>query len=378
MFKVHIDKVAALKKIEEVFDSGFINEGTQVAELTSALKDRLGHEQIILTNSGTSALTMALVMCGVGPGTNVVSTPMTCVASNTPIVTLGADIVWADVDPESGMPTPQHIAEKIDANTRAVLVVDWAGVPPELDKLREVCSRQNIPLIQDAAHAFGAEYKGKPVACWADFTMFSLQAIKHFTTGDGGVLVCDSANHFEAAKKLKWFGLDRETAKDAAGNWKGQQAEADILPGEVGYKFNMNNIAAAIGLSQLPHVDAILAAHRRNAQYYTEALSSHLEVKPLKHAAKCNPSHWVYTLVLQEETLDRDRIVQQLVLRGIHAGVVHVPNQDYSAFSKYKGALPGVDQFSSRQFALPCGWWISEDDAQHIVSELIGILKAQS
>lgn len=377
MFKVHVNKEAALQRIGEVFDSGFINEGEQVAEYAAALKARLGSAQLVLTNSGTAALTLALVLCGVEAGTNVVSTPMTCVASNTPIANLKADIVWTDVDPDSGMPRACDIAAKINDRTRAVLIVDWAGVPAELEEIQRVCTERGVKLIQDAAHAFGAEYKGRPVACWTDFTMFSLQAIKHMTTGDGGALFCRSEGDFELAKKLKWFGLDREKAKDAAGNWKGQQAEADILPGEVGYKFNMNNIAAAIGLSQLPYIDGILAAHRRNAAVYQKAFADipHL-VKPMAQPDGSLPSYWVYTQILQGTGHDRDTVVQQLVAQGIHAGVVHVPNQHYAAFAPFMTDLPGVDAFSSRQFSLPCGWWLSEEDAAHIAGALRKILVA--
>ena len=377
MFKVHVNKEAALQRIGEVFDSGFINEGEQVAQYAAALKTRLGSDQLVLTNSGTSALTLAMVLCGVKPDTNVVSTPMTCVASNTPIATLGADIVWADVDPESGMPSARDIAAKINDRTRAVLIVDWAGVPADLEEIQRVCTEKGVKLIQDAAHAFGAEYKGRPVACWTDFTMFSLQAIKHMTSGDGGALFCRSDKDFELAKKLKWFGLDREKAKDAAGNWKGQQAEADILPGEIGYKFNMNNIAAALGLSQLPYIGGILEAHRRNAAVYREAFADipHL-IKPMKQPGSSLPSYWVYTQILQNAKHDRDTVVQQLVAQGIHAGVVHVPNQHYAAFAPFMTDLPGVNAFSSRQFSLPCGWWLSAEDAAYIATTLRNILVA--
>jgi perosamine synthetase len=190
MFRVHVEAAAALRLIDEVFQSGFINEGVQVGQLTEALKPILGSDNLVLMNSCTSALTVAYFLAGVGPGTNVVTTPMTCIAGNTPIINLGGDIIWADVDPRSGMATAETIASKINDKTKAVSIVDWAGVPADLEPIDRLCRSRGIPLIQDAAHAFGARYAGRPLSDFADFTCYSFQAIKHFTCGDAGALIC--------------------------------------------------------------------------------------------------------------------------------------------------------------------------------------------
>jgi len=374
MFKVHVDRDATLERLGQVFDSGFINEGEQVAELNSALQKRLGVERLTLVNAGTSALTLALRIAGVGPGTNVVSTPMTCIASNTPIINLGGDIIWADVDPASGMVTVDTIAAKINAQTKAVMMVDWAGVPAELEALDAECQKQGVKLIQDAAHAFGAEYSGRPIADFADFTCYSFQAIKHFTCGDGGALACRDEADYALAKKLKWFGYDREKAKDEKGNWRGQQAGADIYPEEVGYKFNMNNVSAAIGLTQLQHIDEILERHRANALTYDKIFSAYNTLHPIKRPKGSNPSFWVYTVLLQEGGQARDALLTELSAKGIHAGVVHVPNDDYSAFASCKADLPGVRHFASHQLSLPCGWWLEQSDIEHIGTTLIDLL----
>lgn len=374
MFKVHVAKAAALRNIEEVFDSGFINEGEQVSTLQRRLQPLLGSEQVVLTNSGTSALTLALKLSGVSYGDKVVSTPMTCVAGNTPIINCQADIVWCDIDPSSGMVTPETIAEAMTADTKAVMLVDWAGVPPQLDAIHQLCTERGVPLIQDAAHAFGALYNGHPISHFADFTCFSFQAIKHFTCGDGGALVCKSAEKYSLAKKLKWFGFDRESAKDEKGNWKGQRSGADILPNEVGYKFNMNNVAAAIGLAQIDEIENILSRHRDNARIYDESFKDFSGFRPISRPENCVPSFWVYTGLIEGDVTSRDRILHSLNMEGIHAGVVHVPNNDYAAFSAFKKELPGLDTFSSRHFSLPCGWWLGEKDIRHIAARVKEII----
>lgn len=374
LFKVHVAKDAALDSLAGVFDSGFINEGVEVGRLTEALKPVLGSDSIVLMNSCTSALTVALRLAGVGPGKNVVTSPMTCIASNTPVINLGAAIKWADIDPLSGMVTPETVAAQIDENTAAVLFVDWAGVPAPLADLWTVCRKAGVKMIQDAAHAFMAECDGRPVAQFADFTCFSFQAIKHFTCGDGGALVCADEADRRAAAKLKWFGYDREAAKDEKGNWKAQQAEADILEAEVGYKFNMNNVAAAIGLANLPDMEQVVGRHRANAAIYDAAFASLPLIQPIGRPKGSNPAFWVYTAIL-DPSVDRDGMIDDLAKAGIHSGQVHVPNDDYSCFAAYRRDLPGVRAFSARQISLPCGWWLDEDDAGFIAESVLAKLQ---
>lgn len=375
LFKVHVPIEAALKNIENVFGQGFINEGTQVTELTLGLQKKLNAKNLLLVNSCTSALTLALKLAGVEPGDDVISTPMTCVATNTPIVAAGANIVWADVDPYDGMITAADVEKRITAKTKAVIAVAWAGNPPNLGALQALCRKHSIKLILDAAHAFAAQYNSAPVHASADYTCYSFQAIKHFTTGDGGALVVNDDEQFARAKALKWFGLDRDRAKDAKGDWKGQQWDVDIE--EAGYKFNMNNVSAAIGLAQLPHIDGIIDTHRKNALQYVICFGDNAAIGMTTHAMDWRSSHWVFTVTIdqQHSKLSRDELLKALNDDGIQAGVVHVPNDNYTAFERFKADLPGVRHFSRTQLSLPCGWWLQSQDIVHIanrVKELVG------
>jgi len=370
LFKVHVDVEASLKNIRKVLESGFINEGEAVTELTAALSDFLEAPHLIAVNSGTSALTLALKLSGVGVGDEVISTAMTCVATNTPIANLGAQPVWADIDASTGMIDPAAVERAFTPRTKAVMAVLWSGMPCELDRLSELCKKRGVALIQDAAHGIGARYRGRPIHEFSDFTCYSLQAIKHMTTGDGGALVSRDQKDFQRSKKLKWFGIDRETSKDAKGNWRGQSWDVDIE--EAGYKFNMNNLAAAVGLAQLPHLPFILSRHRENAEAYRSSfLDSHyLNSQRVPDGAES--SYWVYTVVLKDDVkrVARDRLLEALNAEGILAGVVHVPNDDYTCFRSSRVSLPGVRKFSDRQISLPCGWWLSRDEVRHIASRI--------
>ena len=366
MFKVHVDTDAALAELRAVLESGFVNEGVQVSAFHRAVSAFLGVDQLVLTNSCTSSLTLALRLCGVGPETEVVTTPMTCVATNTPIENLGGKIVWADIDPNTACIDPADVERKITPATKAIMCVAWAGTPCDLDALDALAKRRGVPVIHDAAHAFGATWQGRPLSDFADYTCYSFQAIKHLSCGDGGAIVCRDPDKFVLARKLKWFGYDRDAYKDEKGDWKGQAWSADIDHGEVGYKFNMNNVAAAIGLSQMPHIGDILAAHRRNAAVYDEAFANSRVVRPLAVPDEAVSSYWVYTTLAADDRIDRDRLLENLNAEGIAAGLVHLPNDLYSAFKDEETDLPGVRRFAARQLSLPCGWWLSETDCAHI------------
>jgi perosamine synthetase len=377
LYKVHLNQEEALKNLTSVFASGFINEGQQVIELEKRLSEFLEVSNLTLMNSCTSALTTALRIIGVGKGDEVISTAMTCVATNTPIVNAGATLIWADIDANSGMISAEDVEKLITPRTKAIMIVDWAGTPADLRSFQKISEKYSLPVIQDAAHAFGARLEGRPISDFTDFTCFSFQAIKHFTTGDGGALVCRRPEDYLLAKKLKWFGYDRDTVKDAKGEWKGQKWDADILAEEVGYKFNLNNMSAAVGLANLTNMDSVLAKHRANAELFNSLLSFH----PLVHLL-CTPvdalsSFWVYTLRLKVIEKQRDSVMANLNAKGIGAGLVHLPNSRYSAFQEFHRELPNTELFSSTQISLPCGWWLEPEDIQTIAENLLKELDAK-
>ena len=373
LFKVHVPVDEALTGIKEVLESGFINEGAQVTQFQNALVKFLGVRNLVLTNSCTSALTVAFKVSGVGPGTEVITTAMTCVATNTPIVNLGAKIVWADIQPDSGSIDPADIEKKITSKTRAIAFVNWAGTPCDLEAIYAIGQEHGISVIQDAAHAFGAMWNGRPISDFADYTCLSFQAIKHLSSGDGGALICKSDANWPLARKLKWFGYDRDAIKDENGEWKGQRWSADIKPGEVGFKFNMNNFSAAIGLAQMKHIGGLLESHRRNAVTYSEAFRDSPYIKSLRIPPQAKSSYWVYTCIFQGKEATRDKLIECLNAEGIAAGLVHLPNDMYSAFEEFKADLPGTNAFSASQISLPCGWWVSPEDCHFIAARVLEI-----
>lgn len=383
LFKINIDPSAAGRAVRDVARSGFINEGVQVTELTHKLSEFLGSNKLVLTNSCTSALTLALHLSAVGPGDDVISTSMTCVATNTPIVTSRANVRWADIDRTTGMLTAESVKRCMTDRTKAVIVVAWAGLVPDLESIKKVCADRDVRLIVDAAHAFGASCDDSHMHDHADFVCYSFQAIKHFTTGDGGALICANDDDYRRAKRLKWFGIDRDGTKDASGNWKSKQWDVPIE--EAGYKFNMNNVAAAIGLSNLKTIGNVLGRHLVNSMMYNAGFAqefSDRSIEPtlstLKTTPGSIPSYWVYPIVLNERsTVDRDTLLQRLNSDGIGAGVVHVPNHYYEAFENRSSIDPAglheTEAFSRSQLNLPCGAWVKETDVARIIKKVVDI-----
>jgi dTDP-4-amino-4,6-dideoxygalactose transaminase len=360
LFKVHMPKTV-VEPVRKVLFSGFINEGTQVAEFERELRERIGNPLTIATNSCTSSLTLALKIAGVGPGTEVITSPMTCVATNTPVKNLFAKAIWCDINPDTGNIDPEQIEKMITEKTKAILFVDWIGIPADLDRIKNIGQRHKIKVIEDAAQAFGAIYKGRNIGCISDFTCFSFQAIKHISTGDGGALCFLNESDYHRGRKLKWFGIDREATKDSAGNWRGSRWDC-VIP-EAGYKFHMNNLNATLGLEQLKYADSIIKTHRANAAYYLENLKDVSGLRLPNIAKDIQPAWWVFMFFAQR----RDDLSKKLAEYGIHSSLVHVRNDIYECFEDSNIELPNIIKFQNSELCIPCGWWVSPQDREYIV-----------
>ena len=348
---------SAMAMLQQTLYSGYIGEGPRNAQFERALAAWLGVPSVVTVNSGTSALQLALRLAGVGPGDEVVSTPLTCAATNMPILALGARPVWADVDPWTGNISAEDVARKCTPRSRAILAVHWGGYPCDLAELAEIARARSIPLIEDAAHALGSEYRAVRVGRHADFVCFSFQAIKMLTTGDGGALVCRSHADERRARRLRWFGLDRNL--QAA---EGCRSEQDI--GEYGYKFHMNDIAATLGCAQLPYLDGNLARHRAHAARYDDALQGLKTIRPLRYQADRRSAYWLYTVRVTQ----RAAFIAHMREAGIATSRVHLRNDRYSVFAASAcGGLDGVDIFDAEQVNIPCGWWLEPEDITRII-----------
>jgi perosamine synthetase len=342
LFKPYMAPEAG-RLVQEVLYSGQLAEGPKVKLFEKDLCDYLDLANAVATNSGTAAITLACRLAGVTQGSYVVSTPMTCTATNTAIAAAGGHILWADVLDDGNM-DPFDLDEVLDLNpgVTAVVCVHWAGRPAALSALREVCKKYGVKLIEDAAHAFGAHYGDVYIGNkTADYTCFSFQAIKHLTCGDGGALVCKDSGDVSRAKRLRWFGLERDIDRDKLQD-----------PDEWGWKFHMNDIAATIGIANLREMNTILSLHRHHVRYLDSVLGNDMDSQPL----------WVYPLRVP----NRAQFMKAMWGHGIATSVVHARNDKLRHLPAPPRDLPGVDAFDSTQVNVPCGWWLSSEDITYI------------
>ena len=353
LFKIHTPPSVG-HAVQDVFDSGFITEGEKSDLFEKKFGDLIGNNDVAIVNSCTSALTLAYEMAGVGPGDEVISSPMTCMATNEPIHNARAKVVWADIDPETGNISPESIRQRITSKTKAIVAVHWSGLPFDINAVNSIAKEHGISVIEDAAHALGASYNGKKIGSHSDYVCFSFQAIKHLTTVDGGAISTSRGqDEIDTIRKIKWFGLDRK--------FKGQKWSQDIT--RSGFKFHMNNVNATIGLLQLNHIDHIISSHIKNGKTYDEEINNR-HVKKLRLDVGVESAYWIYTVLVDSPQKFSDYLSQN----GIASDVVHVRNDRYSVFKDYRrDDLPGCDYFCSRMINIPVGWWLTEDDVSHIV-----------
>ena len=359
LFKVFMSETVD-KPLLETLHSGFIGEGPKVLEFEETLKKYLQTDNILTTNSGTSALHLIYhMLISNTKFKRILTTPMTCTATNNPIVLNGNNIGWVDVDPITGNITPQTLKEALNYYyADAVSIVHWGGNPCNIEEIVQICKEHNLKLIEDGAHSLGMIYNNKPFGYYSDFAIHSFQAIKHVTSVDGGCLICKSKEDYERAKLLRWYGIDRNIKE-------GIDLRCELDISEAGYKFHMNDICAVIGNENFKHLDEILQKQRENAKYYDEMFEGKIKYVPENPNGKS--SYWLYTIHIN----NRDELMQKLKEEGIMSSKVHSRNDTHSMFSQFKRNLPGVESFNKTHLCIPVGWWVTEEDREFIAKKIL-------
>lgn len=338
--------------LERVLYSGMIGEGDEVYAFEREFAELFGLPNALAMSSGTGALHVAFLACGVGAGDDVITTAMTAEPTNTTILQIGARPVFADVEADTGNLDPEAVEQAITPATKAICVVHYAGYPADVQALRAIANRHGIALIEDCAHALGARIGGVPIGTVGDAAIFSFQAIKHMTSVDGGALTLRDPAKLDLARRLRWFGLSKGVAR----------TEVDItVPG---FKYNMNNITAVVGRQQLPGIGKAIERHIDNGRYFDRAFAQIPGVMPAHVGVGSEPSYWLYTLLCD----DAAKVEAALVEVGITASKLHRPNHFHTVFAPYAGPMPGLDRFYDRLLHLPCGWWVSDADRERIIA----------
>jgi len=331
LFKPYISEQAK-KNVLRVLNSSQIAEGPEVKAFEQEFEKKFNVKNAVALNSGTSALELAYELAGIKKGDEVIVPVLTCTATNIPLVRRGAKIVFADVDYSLNI-NIEDVKKKITDKTKAIVFVHFGGNNRGLDDLLAICRKRNIILIEDAAQAVGSRFWGK-----SNYTAVSLQAIKTLTSGDGGILLCETKEDYEKAKRLRWFGYDREE--------KQKKGDTDLT--EAGYKFHMNDISAAIGRGNLRVIDKLIKHREEIGQIYK------------KHGLEAN-------IWLAGGFTDRySELKEALRVAGYDMGQHHFRNDKYTLFKKFKSHCPIMDEIDNKYFFIPLHHGVTRRDALKI------------
>jgi perosamine synthetase len=305
---------------------------------------------------------LALVLSGIGHEDEVIMPAQTFVATGLAVSMQGARPVFADIQGDSGNIDPRSIPAKITERTKAIIAVHWGGYPCDLSEISAIAHRHDLVLLEDAAQALGATYNGRPIGSISRFTAFSFQAIKHLTTGDGGALCCGNAGDADEAFVKRWFGIDRANSVPSILGERTYDIQS------LGYKYHMNDVAAAIGLGNLSDFGPRLARRQEIGAFYRERLTNVAGLELLRIKPDRTHAYWLFTVLVER----RQDFIRKLKLNGVPASVVHLRIDRNTVFGGVRDDLTAQSEFDNRQIAIPLHERLSDEQIERIASLIRG------
>lgn len=374
-FKPAIDE-ADIEAVASSMRSGWLTSGPNVRALEQELAAYTGAKHVNAVNSCTAAMHLALAAWGIGEGDEVITTPYTFSATANVIVHVGARPVFADIRDRDGNIDPEQVERAITPRTRAIIPVHFAGEPCDMDAIMDVARRHNLLVLEDAAHAVGARYRGRPIGSIGDATAFSFYATKNMTTAEGGALATDDSELADRVKVLTLHGMTKDAWNryDAGGAWR-----YDIV--EFGFKDNLTDMAAALGRSQLRRLDELTEARTRLVQRYFANLREEEHVT-LPGFDEANHHAWhlfVIHVKNDQSPVQRDDVIRRLAERGIGTSVHFIPLHYFTAYKKLgswqEGDFPAAERFFSGAISLPLYPTMTVAEVDEVCAALSEILR---
>lgn len=350
----------AQERVAQVLQSSWLGLGPVTEQFEAAFGQKVGSDHVVAVNSGTAALHLALRLAGAGPSDEVVLPANTFIATGHAVLYEGAMPVFADINPNTGNIDPEHLQSIISPRTAAIIIVHYAGTPCDLDAIYDVARRTGIAVIEDCAHACGAEYRGRPIGSAATYQAFSFHATKNLATGEGGALVVPDADTRARAARLRRFGID----KPRTGQSAPASARWDYAVDEVGFKYNMSDIHAAIGLAQLDELDEINAHRTALVRRYTRHLRGLTGVRMLDRPVGVTSGNFVLPVLVEH----RDELMDALDKAGIETGVHFRRIDSHPMYTPAE--LPQTEWFWRRTLSLP----VHAGLCKHDVDAVCGVI----
>lgn len=357
-----------IQAVVDVLRSDWLTTGPKVAEFEESFAAWVGAKHAVSFSSGTAALHGAAFAAGLKPGDEAITTPMTFAATANCVLYQGATPVFADVSTDTLNLDPEQVAARITARTRAVLPVDYAGHPADLDAILELAARHGLIVIEDASHALGAEYRQRRTGGIAHMTVFSFHPVKHLATGEGGMVTTDRADCAEALRRFRNHGISSEARqRQTAGQW---HYEMVLL----GFNYRLTDMACALGLSQLKKLKANLMRRREIAERYSTVFAGLAGVTLPAVRADVSPAWHLYPIRLNLEklTADRAQVFRALRAENIGVNVHYIPVHRHpyyrDRFGYRGGEYPIAEDAYERLISLPMFHGMSDQDVEDVIT----------
>lgn len=341
-----------LKNIQEVFEASWLGLGPKVAEFERAWTDYIRTATSVAVNSGTAALHLAMGAFGFKPGSKVLVTGLTFVSSATCILYNQLVPVFIDVEPETLSMSLEDMERKLTKDCVAIVVVHYGGHPAPMDRILDFAKMHGLKVIEDCAHCPGGEYLGRKLGTWSDIGCFSFEEKKGMTTGDGGMLVTNDPDLIEPLRANRWVGIDKDTWRRAA-----QYTQTDAVDSlhwyyevtVLGYKYNMNDLAAAIGLAQLKKLDQMNQKRCELIELYLAGIKELSSIQPLLNYNLDRASYWLFGVRCNS----RANLIMYLKTKSIATGVHYMPLKEHPLFAPYGSNTPVIDHIWPSIMTLP-------------------------
>lgn len=363
-----------IRAVVEVLRSDWLTTGPKVAEFEESFAARVGAKHAVSFSSGTAALHGAAFAAGLKPGDEAITTPMTFAATANCVLYQGATPVFADVSADTLNLDPGNVGARITPQTRALLPVDYAGHPADLDAMLELAARHDLVVIEDACHALGAEYRDRAAGGIAHMTVFSFHPVKHLATGEGGMVTTDRMDYAEALRRFRNHGISSDARqRQSAGQWHYEMVA-------LGYNYRLTDIACALGISQLKKLEEDLSRRREIAERYATSFRQLGALTLPAVRAEVNPAWHLYPIRINLESLTAGRAQIFRALRAENIGVnvhyipVHYHPYYRDRFGYREGEYPVAENAYERMISLPMFHGMSDQDVEDVIAAVSKVL----
>jgi UDP-4-amino-4,6-dideoxy-N-acetyl-beta-L-altrosamine transaminase len=360
-----------IKAVTETLQGDWITQGPKVEEFEKKVAEYCGAKYAVAVSSGTAALHAACAVAGISPGDEAVTTPLTFAATANAVIYCGGRPVLADIKPDTLNIDPDEVRRRLSPRTRVILPVDFAGHPADLEEIMAIAREKNLVVIEDAAHALGAEYKGRKIGSLADMTTLSFHPVKHITTGEGGMVLTNNKDYYNRLKIFRNHGLSKYNPE--VGPWYS-------VIDSPGYNLRLTDFQCALGLSQMKKLERFIRRRREIAARYNQAFSGMPEIITPVEKGNARAVYHIYVIQLRPETLKAGRreIYEALRAENIGVNVHYIPLNLHpfyqQKFSFKKGDCPVAESYYEKAITLPIFPKMSDSDTQDVIKAVKKVL----